>query len=95
MVKTKPVAKKKPQPKKEEAPVYRPKGDWWDDIMSGETCRTADFDKVIVSLGRARDCRKGLTITAQPELQTEYAWYITLLATQEDTVPPSKKGKKK
>lgn len=111
MVKTKIVAKKKQAPKPKEKAnkkviednivesrvtnEYRAKGDWWDDILSGETCRTGNLDKVIAALGRARDSRKGLNIQAIPERADQYFWYITLIMTEEDAIPPSKKGKKK
>lgn len=74
---------------------YRPKGDWWDDILSGETCRTENMDKLFAAIGRAKDQRKSLNIQVQPEKSDVFAAYITLLVTEEDTIAPSKKGKRK
>lgn len=69
---------------------YRPAGDWWDDILSGETCRTGTFDKVVVALGRSRDESRGLNVQAIPDRGTMY-WYITLIVVENET----KKGKRK
>lgn len=97
MVKTKIVNKKAPAKKvKEPMEVkpnknYHPKGDWWEDIMSGETCRTGNFDKVVSALGRSRDDLRGLNVQAIPDRGVMY-WYITLIVTETET---KKKGSKK
>ena len=72
---------------------YREKGDWWNDIMSGETCRTFNFDKVIAALGRARDEKRGLNVQGFHERGTP-TWYITLILTENET-KPAEKGKRK
>lgn len=78
---------------------FREQGDWWNDIMSGETCRTANFDKVVAALGRGRDQFKGLNIQYIPD-HLQHFWYITRIMTEDDIKKPSekvidKKGKRK
>lgn len=94
MVKTKPAAAKKvaskPQGKpaaakaKQEEPTHRPAGDWWQDILSGETCRTSDLDKVRNIVERCSQQGKGINIQGLPE-RGNYFFYITRIMTQKET----------
>lgn len=70
--------------------VDRPARDWWEDIMSGETCRTGDIEKVQAAITRSHQERKGLNIQTNPERNGTYFWYISRIYTDSENM----KGRK-
>lgn len=108
MVKTKKVISKEPVKKKRPpmADVHtevkpsgkteaRAAGDWWNDIMSGETCRVSDEGKIVAALTKAFKDKIGLNIQMYEHAGGVYYCYITRIMTEQDTIPPSQKRKRK
>lgn len=74
--------------------TVRPKGDWWADLLSGETCRTSDKEKMHTLIDRAIEERRSFNIQGIAERNQTYYFYVTNICTTEEQTPPSQKKKK-
>lgn len=63
---------------------YRTKQDWWEDIMSFDTCRTSDMEKVIVALGRCKEAGYAFNLQGMTE-RGNYFFFITRMADENET----------
>lgn len=73
---------------------YRQADDWWDDILSGETCRCSSEEKIKSILTRAFREEIGLNVQMYLHNDGKYYCYMTRIMGEEESTPPSKRKKK-